>query len=305
MAALSHAFFHDVLNTAGCVRGYADLLAEEIQDDHDAKENMQRLNALANQLIEQIECHRDLIYAEGGDLAPQWQVVQTNDFLDMWLAAFACHRTAQARTIRQVDVWRGTIVTDTRLLARVLANMLKNAVEATPPGQTVTVRCVEEGDRVRFSVHNPGCMPNEVQLQIFHRSFSTKGEKGRGIGTHSMKLLGERYLGGEVGFTSTETDGTTFLHPAPEGTADRRSGRPRQRDKVSAGTVCGGADIPVCHCGRDFVGRQECLPHCDEKRGTVPNHWAGSFVSTTPDNPRRSFRPLPASQGLAPSRPLR
>jgi signal transduction histidine kinase len=52
-------------------------------------------------------------------------------------------------------------------------------------------------------------MPADVQLQMFHRSFSTKG-KGRGTGTYSVKLLTEKYLQGRVAFTSTPASGTTF-----------------------------------------------------------------------------------------------
>ena len=74
--------------------------------------------------------------------------------------------------------------------------MLKNALEATSPSGTVTLACIETNDAVTFLVSNPEVMPQEVQLQIFQRSFSTKGEAGRGIGTYSMKLFGERYLGG-------------------------------------------------------------------------------------------------------------
>jgi sensor histidine kinase regulating citrate/malate metabolism len=52
-------------------------------------------------------------------------------------------------------------------------------------------------------------MPKEVQLQLFQRSFSTKG-RGRGIGTYSIKLLTEKYLRGKVDFISNEGTGTTF-----------------------------------------------------------------------------------------------
>ncbi len=52
-------------------------------------------------------------------------------------------------------------------------------------------------------------MADDVRLQIFQRSFSTKGG-GRGIGTYSMKLLTEKYLHGEIHFTSTNPKGTTF-----------------------------------------------------------------------------------------------
>ncbi len=67
---------------------------------------------------------------------------------------------------------------------------------------------------VAFSVHNPSFMPRSVQLQVFQRSFSTKGE-GRGLGTYSMKLLSERYLGGRVDFTTSPDGGTTFIATFP------------------------------------------------------------------------------------------
>jgi sensor histidine kinase regulating citrate/malate metabolism len=52
-------------------------------------------------------------------------------------------------------------------------------------------------------------MPEEVKMQLFQRSFSTKGE-GRGIGTYSIRLLTENYLNGKVSFISNKTDGTVF-----------------------------------------------------------------------------------------------
>jgi hypothetical protein len=58
-------------------------------------------------------------------------------------------------------------------------------------------------------------MPREVQLQIFQRSFSTKADRGRGIGTYSVKLFVERYLKGTVGFVSAEPGGTTFSVTLP------------------------------------------------------------------------------------------
>jgi len=52
-------------------------------------------------------------------------------------------------------------------------------------------------------------MPAEIQMQIFQRSFSTKGSD-RGIGTYSIKLLAENYLKGKVDFSSNESEGTIF-----------------------------------------------------------------------------------------------
>jgi sensor histidine kinase regulating citrate/malate metabolism len=63
--------------------------------------------------------------------------------------------------------------------------------------------------KIRFRVKNVGVMPHDVQMQIFQRSFSTKG-RGRGIGTYSIRLLTENYLKGKVSFTSNEVEGTVF-----------------------------------------------------------------------------------------------
>jgi sensor histidine kinase regulating citrate/malate metabolism len=57
-------------------------------------------------------------------------------------------------------------------------------------------------------------MPEDVQLQVFKRSFTTKG-KGRGLGTYGVKLLNERCLKGEVGFESSKGRGTTFFARYP------------------------------------------------------------------------------------------
>ena len=68
-------------------------------------------------------------------------------------------------------------------------------------------------------------MPDDAQLQIFQRSFSTKCEPGRGLGTYSMKLLGERFMGGVVDFTSRAPEGTTFRLHFAKTPPDHRSGR--------------------------------------------------------------------------------
>ena len=92
--------------------------------------------------------------------------------------------------------------------------MVKNALEACRTSQTVTVGCTTADGTARFWVHNPGHMSREVQLQVFHRSFSTKG-RGRGLGAYSIKLLTERYLRGSVTFTSDPKAGTTFTVHCP------------------------------------------------------------------------------------------
>jgi len=210
---LQRVFFHDVLNTAFCISAYTHSLKNDRKTVEDAGK---LLKYLSDELIEEINAQRDLLAAESGDLNVLDEQVAVPQLLDELRLKYLKNPEAEGRKVELCGVWEGTIQTDRRLLRRVLSNMLKNALEATAPGQTVTLNCTERGDSAAFTVHNREVMPADVQLQIFQRSFSTKGEAGRGIGTYSIKLLGEQYLGGKVEFTSREAEGTSFVLTVPK-----------------------------------------------------------------------------------------
>lgn len=218
VALLNRLFFHDILNTAGGIEGYAAMLADELRERLADDFPLRRLQDLAGTLIEDLRAQRDLMYAESGELVLEVSAFHVGQLLAELQALYQSHPVAHNRIIRLDEVWDGVLETDRRLLARVLGNMLKNALEATPAGGIVWAGCKDTAQEAVFWVRNPGVIPQEVQLQIFHRFFSTKKEPGRGIGTYSMKLLTEGYLGGRVEFTSTESDGTLFTVTIPRRT---------------------------------------------------------------------------------------
>jgi signal transduction histidine kinase len=167
-------------------------------------------------LVEEIASHRRLLQAENGELAVTISNVESLALLGEVMKLFSADEKWRDRNIIVDDNSDGVeIATDKVLLRRVLGNMVKNALEATLHGrEVVCLTCARSQSSTIFSVHNPGYMPRSVQLQMFQRSFTTKG-KGRGIGTYSMKLFGEQYLKGKVWFTSSEDKGTTFFISVP------------------------------------------------------------------------------------------
>lgn len=214
---LEGVFFHDVLNTAGGIRGIATLLAQgNMLGPDKEKEYRQWMLELVEQLIEDITHQRKLVEAERGEFKPDLGVISVPDLLGDVYHLYAGHELAEGRQMVLTEVPELHILSDATILRRILGNMVKNALEATPVGGMVTIAASVSGSRVNFSVHNPGVMPEQVQLQLFQRSFSTKAT-GRGIGTYSMKLFGERYLKGKVYFDSREPDGTTFNLAIPCG----------------------------------------------------------------------------------------
>jgi signal transduction histidine kinase len=209
---LERIFFHDILNTAGAIMGVAQLLEEFTPEELETlPEYGSMLLEASNLLLEEIQSQRQLLAAESGDLVIQPTEIHCYQLLSDLGHIYRHHQVAHGRKIALTDVMDDlALASDSALLSRVIGNMIKNALEASPQGATVTLGYQREGDRIRLWVHNVGQIPYAAQLQIFQRSFSTKGN-GRGLGTYSMKLLAERYLHGEIGFTSTAKEGTTFF----------------------------------------------------------------------------------------------
>lgn len=83
----------------------------------------------------------------------------------------------------------------------VIINLCKNALEGAPMDGSVTTGIENCSDNITFWVKNDQVMSEEVQMQLFQRSFSTKGI-GRGIGTYSIRLLTENYLKGKIIFSA-------------------------------------------------------------------------------------------------------
>jgi signal transduction histidine kinase len=205
---LERIFLHDIYNVAYGLTWYADFL--EKARPGKIKEYCDSIYRLSRELIEEIDAQRTLIQAESGALTLQRERASSLQLLRSALDLYRRHPVAQDRRLSIADDAEDTtLVTDRTLLLRVLCNLVKNALEACRAGETVTAGCAAADGRVEFRVHNPGFIPREVQLQIFLRSFSTKGT-GRGVGTYSIKLLTERYLQGSVSFTSSPEHGTTF-----------------------------------------------------------------------------------------------
>ncbi|HPA44830.1 MAG TPA: PAS domain-containing sensor histidine kinase [bacterium] len=207
-AALERIFFHDILNTAGGLLGYLQTLGDLSPDEW--PEYRRELTDITNQILEEIKAQSELVTAESGDLAVRPTSIDTVYLLEDLVRLYEKHSVAADRSIR-IDPSSQDLqfISDPQLLSRVLGNLIKNGLEACQKGETVTVGCEREDGVVYFQVHNPGYMERDTQLQVFHRSFSTKS-KDRGLGTYSVRLLTERYLQGRVSFTSTQKEGTTF-----------------------------------------------------------------------------------------------
>lgn len=214
---LERTFFHDILNTAGAVQSLSEVLLMERKDldSEELAELLKMMRDSCSVMLDEIRSQQMLLAAESGQLAPYWKQVSIAD--SMAEAAMVASHWPSAASKSIVPLYpagKTMFRTDPILLGRVLMNLLKNALEASSAGAEVRLAGRLADDHVEFSVWNSGVMPEEACLQIFQRSFSTKGS-GRGVGTYSVRLFAEGYLGGKVSFTSNKSDGTTFTVSLP------------------------------------------------------------------------------------------
>jgi nitrogen-specific signal transduction histidine kinase len=211
---LEKTFFHKIFNTASNLKSVAHDLQQFLSPQIvTVKDN---ITDLSTKIMDEIIGQRQLLAAEHDQLEVKTEAVNTLGLINDVVSLYVHQDLAKDLRInvnsRSLDTM---IISDYSMLRRILSNMLKNAIEASQPGDKVVIGCTSASEtRVQFWVHNPAFMPKEVQLQIFQRSFSTKG-KGRGLGTYSIKLLSEKYLQGEILFSSNPQTGTVFKATFP------------------------------------------------------------------------------------------
>jgi len=103
----------------------------------------------------------------------------------------------------------------------VIANLLKNAVEASPDGATVRIDFSQAGGQAVLRMHNDGVVPASVRRSFFEK-YATYGKVGgSGLGTYSARLMA-RVQQGELSMHTSEEEGTVLelrLPALPEGAA--------------------------------------------------------------------------------------
>jgi len=210
-------FLHDVAGPMSTALTTAHYLCEVIEERHpEDKDTMEMVELLMNSmgflsaLFEQsrsIECLSRLPVA----------LIKISKIVD--LAQVLIHGKAKETSVPiavRVTNPEATIRVNRFALARVLVNILQNAIEAVHslPGAkvTLTAHCTPTHAEFKVADNGPGIAP-EMQEQIFEAHFTTKSH-GSGLGLHIAKHL-VTHMGGELLLQSTPGRGCNFSIKIP------------------------------------------------------------------------------------------
>jgi DNA-binding response OmpR family regulator len=100
------------------------------------------------------------------------------------------------------------------LFYSMLSNILKNALEASPRHEKITIT-MTDADKKIISIHNQGAVPEDIQETFFDKYVTSGKNGGTGLGTYSAKLIAET-LGGAISMESSEKSGTMVKMSFPK-----------------------------------------------------------------------------------------
>lgn len=93
-------------------------------------------------------------------------------------------------------------------LQQVILNIVNNAkdilIEKKPEFPMIKVVGKEEGDKVAITIEdNGGGIPKDIIEKVFDSYFTTKGEKGTGIGLNLVRMIVEDSMSGKISVVNT------------------------------------------------------------------------------------------------------
>jgi signal transduction histidine kinase len=217
---MSSVVSHQILQQLGVIGLYADLI-RNAPDDGDATQRLARLRADAGAIEQAL--------ASVNGVLRDLLVFSRDQRLNLYehrLAAVvgeaieSCRPAAEERGI----ALRAEVAADLRLaldklkIHQALANLLRNAIDASPPGAEVVVRAGAVADGVELSVvdRGPGVPPGEREA-AFAPFFTTK-EQGTGLGLAIAREFARAH-GGDLRLADGGEPGATFILHLPCGMA--------------------------------------------------------------------------------------
>ncbi|MCG2593110.1 response regulator [Ramlibacter sp. XY19] len=205
---------HDLKTPLNSILGATRLLRDDPRLNTEQRELVGVLQRSGFRMLEMVNLSLGLFKMETGsyDLRPQavdLREVATRVLVDLHSYAEANSVTLQLQG-EPVPVYvRG----EELLCYSILANLVKNAVEAAGPGNRVLLT-LEPGETVALRVHNPGEVPQAIAQRFFEKYVTSGKSGGTGLGTYSARLMA-RAQRGDVSLQTSATQGTTLTLTLP------------------------------------------------------------------------------------------
>jgi signal transduction histidine kinase len=223
MASVSH----DLRTPLSVIR----MTAERLQAPLTGEDSIRQTRAVSERIVRNVERMLfmvdnllNLASLESGALLLKREVAPIEALVGDAMDLMSPMAAAKSIVLRTDIAGAPPVLCDRRLVGRVFANLIHNAIKFTPQGGSVTIRAHREDSNVRFSVKDTGVgMASEQLPHLFEQYWQAGAEAGgTGLGLYIAKGIIEAH-GGRMGVESQLGAGTEISFTLPIGPASEAS----------------------------------------------------------------------------------
>ncbi len=208
---------HELNNPLAVIVGRAQLLLSRATDP----DLVRSLGIILGQAQRTHRILRDLMFVARPP-EPRRRSCRPADILRGCVAEFQAEcETRGIRLVGEFDLAEATTWADPDSLNHIAESLLRNAIQATPPGGKIQVRSSRSGDQVRWSFIDSGrgISPDEGALLFDPFYCGRQAGRGLGLGLPRAHRIAELH-GGSLHWSSVPGQGSSFqvripLTPAP------------------------------------------------------------------------------------------
>lgn len=206
IGTLAAGIAHEIRNPLTAVKTFLDLLPER-QDDRDFVDQFRTLSL--SELKRVTDLINDLL-AMGRSTTTQRRVVSLAECIEPVVRLLESQaRKRQVTIVFEPDAHLSPVHADADQLKQIVLNLVLNAIDASPPETTVTIRTFEDAEGPAFEVEDQGVgIPPERLDDIFEPFYTTK-KTGTGLGLALVHQMIVEH-GGTVTVDSEVGQGTLF-----------------------------------------------------------------------------------------------
>jgi signal transduction histidine kinase len=208
---------HEMRTPLNAILGFSNLLLTDDENplDNNQQSNMVEIQKAGEHLLTLMNDFLDISTVESGSIKFNIShVTLKNEVLDV-TARLAQLAQKHSITIKPIQISESYVVhADQFRLQQVLLNLISNAIKYNTKNGYVQILCKQlSDDHIRLGIKDNGIgLSKQQQQQIFspyNRVGHSNNIEGTGLGLVICKRLMEG-MGGEIGFKSTEGEGSTF-----------------------------------------------------------------------------------------------
>ncbi|MFZ4577808.1 MAG: ATP-binding protein [Myxococcota bacterium] len=204
----------------------ADMIARKYQEDQEIQEAAELMLEAQQRILSLVDEIRS--FAAGGLTSVNIAPHDLAGVIEGVLRFLRCDRAVKLADIRFEPAERPIVFMDAHRIRQVLINLIRNAVDAVQPiGGKIDIRLSTTADRAIVEVNDNGRgIPADLAPRVFEPFFSTKGDKGLGLGLDISRQIMLAHSG-TLTFESTEGEGTAFRMSLPLTSLDPETALPQ------------------------------------------------------------------------------